>query len=191
MTALDTRTGVDPQLLTGSWDIDPTHTEVAFTIRHLMVSKVRGRFSSFSGSFEIAEDPAASRVETTVDLASIDTNHSDRDAHVRSADFFDVERYPAMTYRSTAVRPDGDRWVVDGELTLHGVTRPVPLALEVVGFVPTTPFGDSRVGFSATAEIDRRDFGLEWNAPVEGGGVVLGHKVQIALEIEAIRRADA
>ncbi len=176
------------QNLAGTWDVDPTHSEVSFVVRHLMVSKVRGHFTKFSGAFVVGDDLASSRVEADVDLASIDTNQADRDAHVRSADFFDVERFPTMTYRSTGVRADGDDYVVDGELSLHGVTRPVSLRLEVEGFVPETPFGDTRVGFTAHAEIDRRDVGLEWNAPVNGGGVVLGHKVQIVLGIEAIRR---
>ncbi|MFA5883798.1 MAG: YceI family protein [Acidimicrobiia bacterium] len=179
------------QTLNGTWDIDQSHSEVSFVIRHLMVSKVRGTFNDFSGSFVVGDSLASSSVQADVDLASIDTNSADRDAHVRSADFFDVEQYPTMSYRSTAIRPDGDDYVVDGELSLRGVTRPVALKLEVLGFVPETPFGDTRVGFSATGEIDRRDFGLEWNAPVNGGGVVLGHKIPIALEIEAIRRSEA
>ena len=178
------------QTLQGTWDIDPTHTEVAFVIRHLMVSKVRGTFNGFSGSFVVGDSLATSGVEADIDLATIDTNNADRDAHVRNADFFDVENPPTMTYRSTGLRAEGDHYVVDGELSLHGVTKPVSLALEVNGYLPESPFGDTRVGFSASTEIDRRDFGLEWNAPVNGGGVVLGHKIAIALEIEAIRRTE-
>ena len=179
------------ETLQGTWDIDTTHTEVAFVIRHLMVSKVRGQFNRFSGSFVVGDSLAASGVEAEIDLASIDTNHADRDAHVRGPDFFDTERFPIMAYRSTGIRADGDHYVVDGELSLHGVTKSVPLTLEVNGYLPESPFGDTRVGFSAAAEIDRRDFDLHWNGPVEGGGVVLGHKVQIALEVEAIKRTDA
>lgn len=179
------------QTLRGTWDVDPTHTEVAFVIRHLMVSKVRGQFNEFSGSFTVGGSLADSGVEAEVALGSIDTNHADRDAHVRSADFFDVDRFPTMTYRSTGVRAEGDHYVVDGDLSLHGVTKPVSLRLEVNGYLPESPFGDTRVGFSATAEIDRRDFDLHWNGPVEGGGVVLGHKVQIQLEVEAVKRPDA
>ena len=177
------------QALQGTWDIDPTHTEVSFTIRHLMVSKVRGYFRTFSGAFVVDPDLARSRVEAEVDLASIDTNHPDRDAHVRSADFFDVERFPTMRFRSTGVRAAGDHYVVDGELSLHGVTRPLSLELALTGYLPKSPFGDTRVGFSATGEIDRRDYGLHWNGPVEGGGVILGHTVQIALAVEAVKRA--
>ena len=186
-------TTVTPDLvetLNGTWDIDVSHSEVAFVIRHLMVSKVRGTFNDFSGSFVVGDSLATTSVQADIALGSIDTNSPDRDGHVRSADFFDVENFPSMSYRSTAVRADGDRYVVDGELTLHGVTKPVALRLEVNGYLPESPFGDTRVGFSAATEIDRREFDLSWNGPVEGGGVVLGHKVQIALEIEAIKRTE-
>jgi len=186
-----TTTTLRPDLLPtlqGTWDIDPSHTEIAFVIRHLMVSKVRGTFNDFAGSFTVGADLAGSGVEAEIALASIDTHNADRDAHVRSADFFDVAVHPTMRYRSTGVRAVGDHYVVEGELSLHGVTRPVSLTLELNGYLPESPFGDTRVGFSATAEIDRREFGLHWNGPVEGGGVVLGNKVQIQLEVEAIRR---
>jgi polyisoprenoid-binding protein YceI len=188
MTLLDTP--AIPGYLTGTWALDPVHSEVGFSVRHLMVSKVRGRFTSFEGTFVTAEDPLASTLEASVDLASIDTGNADRDAHVRSADFLDVERYPTLTYRSTGIRSEGDDWVVDGELSLHGVTKHVPLRLEVHGFQPHSPFGDSRTGFTATAEIDRRDFGIVFDVPLEGGGVGLGHKVHVTLEIEAIRQGE-
>ncbi len=189
MTVIDTSTEI-PGYISGTWAIDPVHSEVSFTVRHLMVSKVRGRFTRFAGTFVTGEDPLESSVEASVELASIDTDNADRDAHIRSADFFDVERYPTLTYRSTGIRRDGDGFIVDGELSLHGVTRSVPLALEVNGFQASTPFGDTRAGFSATAEINRNDFGIEFNAPLEGGGVVLGNKVQIALEVEAVRQTS-
>lgn len=185
MTAIDTAPTI-PGYRPGTWIIDPVHSEVSFTVRHLMVSKVRGRFTDFDATIVTGVSPLESNVEATVALASIDTGNADRDAHVRSADFFDVERFPTLTYRSTAVRPDGDAFVVDGELTFHGVTRAVPLRLEVNGFQAATPFGDTRAGFSATAEIDRTDFGVEFNAPLEGGGVILGHEVRIILEVEAV-----
>ena len=185
-----TSPGTIPGYLTGTWDLDPSHSEIGFSVRHLMVSKVRGRFEQFSGSFVTADRPEDSSVEATIDLQSIDTNSPDRDAHLRSADFFHVEEHPTMTYRSTGIRPDGDVWIVDGELSLHGVTRPVPLVLELNGFLPESPFGDTRVGFSARGEINRDDFGINFNAPLEGGGVVVGNKIQIALEIEAVRRND-
>jgi polyisoprenoid-binding protein YceI len=175
-----------PGYVAGTWTIDPTHSEVAFTVRHLMVSKVRGRFTSFEGRVVTAADPFASTVETTVDLSSIDTANADRDAHLRTADFFEVDSHPTMTYRSTGIRQDGDDLVIDGDLTLHGVTRPVPLALEVNGFQPNTPMGDTRVGFSATGELNRTDFGISFNMPLEGGGIGLGEKVRLHIEVEAI-----
>ena len=190
MTTLETP-GI-PGYLAGTWTIDPVHSEVRFSVRHLMVSKVGGRFGRFEGTFVTAADPLASVLSASGDLASIDTGNPDRDAHVRSADFLDVDRYPTLTYRSTGIRPEGDHFVVDGELSLHGVTKAVPLHLEVNGFQPNSPFGDTRAGFSATAEIDRREFGIEFNTPLEGGGVGLGNRIPITLEIQAILQdADA
>ena len=185
MTALDTAVAI-PGFRSGTWVIDPSHSEVGFSVRHLMVSKVRGRFGRFEGTFVTADNPLDSSVEATVELASVDTGNADRDAHLRSADFFDVDQHKTLEYRSSGIRPDGDGYIVDGELSLRGVTKQVALHLEVNGFQANTPFGDSRVGFSATAEIDRRDFGIEFNMVLEGGGVGLGNKVQISLEIEAV-----
>ncbi len=175
-----------PGYIAGTWTIDPSHSEVSFTIRHLMVSKVRGRFTGFEGQVVTGADPLQSSVRATVDLASIDTANADRDTHVRSTDFFDVARHPTMTYQSTGVRFDGDDLVVDGELSLHGVTRSVPLKLEVNGFQPSTPFGDTRVGFSATGELNRSDFGITFNMPLDSGGIALGEKIRLTIEIEAI-----
>ena len=192
MTVLDqlaSTSSPQPADLAGTWRIDPVHSEVSFTVRHLMISKVRGRFGDFAGTIVIGDDPLAARVEASVALASIDTGNSTRDDHVRSADFFDVDNHPELTYRSTGIRADGDDFVVDGELSLHGVTRPVALAVEVTGYQAATPFGDSRLGFSATAEINRDDFGITFNTPLEGGGVGLGRKIQIALEIQAVRES--
>ena len=177
-----------PTHLTGTWKIDPVHSEVAFTVRHLMVSKVRGRFGDFGGTIVIADDAQLSRVEAVIALASIDTGNEGRDEHIRSADFFAVDQYPELTYRSTGVRADGDDFIVDGELSLHGVTQQVPLHVEVAGFQASTPFGDTRIGFSATAEINRDDFGITFNTVLEGGGVGLGRKIQIALEIQAVQQ---
>jgi len=173
----------------GTWDIDVAHSEIGFSVRHLMVSKVKGAFREFSGTFVTAENPLDSSVEATVLLSSIDTGNADRDAHLRSADFFDVENHTTLEYRSTGIRYDDEEgFVVDGDLTLRGVTKHVPLQLEIHGFQQSTPFGDSRTGFTATGEIDRRDFGVSFNSTLEGGGVALGNKVQITLEIEAILR---
>ena len=174
-----------PGYTSGTWVIDPIHSEVGFSVRHLMLSKVRGRFATFEGRIVTAADPLESSVEATIDLSSIDTNSPDRDAHLRSADFFDVERHPLMTYRSTAVRVVDGGFLVDGELSLHGITRPVTLKLQVEGFLPSSPFGDTRIGFSAAAEINRSDFGIKFGL-ADSGGVGLGDKVQIALEVEAV-----
>jgi polyisoprenoid-binding protein YceI len=175
-----------PGYVTGTWDLDPSHSEIGFSVRHLMVSKVRGRFTKFEGEVVTAADPLESRVDVTIDVDSIVTGDENRDTHLRSADFFDVANNPKMTYRSTGVHQEGDRYVVDGELSLHGVTRPVPLTVELNGFIDS-PMG-TRVGFSATSEINRKDFGIEFNMSLEGGGVVVGDKVAIALEIEALLR---
>jgi polyisoprenoid-binding protein YceI len=182
---------VFPGYLAGSWTIDPVHSEVSFTVSHLTVSKVRGRFTSFEGEIVTAEDPLASSVVATADLSSVDTSNTDRDTQLRSADFFATDQHPTLTYRSTGVRRASDGFVVDGDLTRHGVTWPVSLDLELNGFQPSTPFGDSRVGFSARAEIDRRDFGITFNMPLDGGGVVIGERVQISLEVEAILQQPA
>jgi polyisoprenoid-binding protein YceI len=185
---MTTDTGIEtriPGYLAGTWSIDPVHSEVGFSVRHMMVSKVRGRFTTFSGEIVTAENPLDSSVTAEIDMSSIVTGNEQRDAHIRSADFFDVEKHPAMTYRSTGVRADGDGFVVDGQLTLHGVTRDVPLALELNGFGPDA-FGGTRAGFTATTEINRSDFGINWSAAIEGGGAVVGDKVTIQLEIEAV-----
>jgi polyisoprenoid-binding protein YceI len=174
-----------PGYVAGTWTIDPVHSDVSFTVRHMVVSKVRGHFDRFSGEIVTAENPLESRVTAEIELASINTGNEQRDAHIRSADFFEVETYPTMTYRSTGIRPDGDDLVVDGELTLKGVTRQVPLRLELGGFGPDA-YGGTRVGFSATGEINRRDFAVNFNAALETGGAVVSDKVTIHLEIEAV-----
>ena len=174
-----------PGYLVGTWKADPVHSEIAFSVRHLMVGKARGRFTNYDVTIVTSEDPQVSSVTATIDLASIETGFAPRDNHLRSADYFDVEQYPTMSYRSTAIRPVEDGWVIDGDLSLHGVTRPVPLAVEVNGFGPD-PFGGQRAGFSATAQIDRRDFGVDLTVAMDAGGVAVGHRVSISLEIEAV-----
>ena len=178
-----------PGYLTGTWDIDPVHSDVSFTVRHMMVSKVRGRFASFSGEIVTTPDVADSSLSVAIDASSIETNNAQRDAHIRSADFFEVEKFPTWTYRSTGVRVDGGDLVVDGELTIKGVTRPVTLSLEVEGFGPDA-YGGTRAGFSASTTINRADFGVDISMPLDGGGVVVGDKVTINLEIEAVLRAS-
>ncbi len=174
-----------PAFVTGTWTIDPVHSDVSFAVRHMMVSKVRGHFGTFEGKIVTGADPLASSATASIDLSSINTNNAQRDAHIRSADFFEVEKYPTMTYRSTGVAEAGDGYWVDGELSLHGVTRPVQLKVDLNGFGPD-PFGGIRAGFSATGEINRRDFGIDISMPLDGGGVVVGDKVQLLLEIEAV-----
>ncbi|WP_219419679.1 YceI family protein [Pseudonocardia nigra] len=176
-----------PGYIAGTWDIDPVHSDVSFTVRHMMVSKVRGRFATFSGEIVTGADVTDSTVIATIDATSIDTGNEQRDGHVRSADFFDVENHPQWSYRSTGVRGDGDELVVDGELTIKGVTRSVPLTLEVNGFGPDA-YGGTRAGFSASATINRNDFGVDIAMPLDGGGVVVSDKVQINLEIQGVLR---
>ncbi|WP_433463172.1 YceI family protein [Spirillospora sp. CA-128828] len=181
-----------PGYVAGTWTIDPAHSGVGFTIRHLMVSKVRGRFGTFEGTIVTGADVLDSSVTATIDLTSIDTGNAQRDEHVRSADFLDVAKHPSMTYRSTGLRADGDDYVLDGELTLRGITRSVPLKLEVGGFGPDPfrqddPFKGARAGFTATGEISRLEFGVGDTTKVPGGnGLGLSEKVQIVLEIEAV-----
>jgi polyisoprenoid-binding protein YceI len=176
---------VVPDYLVGTWKADPVHSEVAFSVRHLMVGRARGRFTGYDVTIVTSEDPLGSSVEATIDLASIETGNEPRDNHLRSADYLEVEKYPTMRYRSTGVRQTDGGWVVDGELTLHGVTRQVPLAVELNGFRPD-PFGGQRAGFSATAQINRRDFGIDTTIPMDGGGIAVGDKVSISLDIEAV-----
>ena len=174
-----------PGLTAGVWAIDLAHSEVSFTVRHLMVSKVRGTFTKFEGTLNVADDVLASSVQATIDLDSIDTRDANSDNHLRSADFFEIEKYPTMTYQSTGIRAEGDHFVVEGDLSLHGVTKSVPLTLEFNG-VSTDPWGGTRAGFSAEGEINRRDFGIDISMPLDGGGVVVGDKIKISIEIEAV-----
>ena len=177
-----------PGYVAGTWDIDAAHSTVGFSVRHMMVSKVRGYFRTFSGVLVTAEDPTASTVEATIDMDSIDTRQEQRDAHIRSADFFDVGNHTVMTFRSTAVRTDGADWTVVGDLTIKGITKPVELELELNGFGPDA-YGGFRAGFSAKTEISRKAFGVDIDMPMDGGGVVVGDKVTVELEIEAVLRA--
>jgi polyisoprenoid-binding protein YceI len=173
---------------TGTYALDPSHAHVGFKVRHLMVAKVRGGFSDVAATVTVADEPADSSVEVTVGLASIDTRDEQRDAHLRSPDFFDVEAHPSMTFRSTVVRHlGGDRWQVDGELSLHGVTAPLTLVATFEGNVQD-PWGNDRIGFTATGEVDREVFGLTWNAALETGGVVVGRQVQIEIEAEFVKQ---
>jgi polyisoprenoid-binding protein YceI len=173
----------------GDWQLDPVHTSVEFVARHLMVSKVRGKFTEVAGSIHVAEDPTESWVEVRIDPASVETGDEQRDEHLRSPDFFDVERYPEIRFRSTKVEGSSPgRFLVRGDLTVHGVTRPVMLDVEYHGWTPD-PWGGRRAGFSASTEVDREDFGLTWNIAIETGGFVVGKKARLEFEIEAIKQS--
>ena len=188
--ATKTRT-VDGEIMPapGLFALDPVHTHVGFSVRHMMIAKVRGRFSAFNGTVAIGDEPNDTQVEVEVDLASVDTKDPQRDSHLRSSDFFDVENFPTMTFRSTRVTTniDGDCFRLDGELTLHGVTRPVALDVLFDG-VGVDAYGGQRMGFSANGQIDREAFGLTWNQTLATGGVLVGKLIRIDLEAELIRQ---
>jgi len=173
----------------GTYAIDTSHTRLGFAVRHMAVSKVRGDFKDFSGTIEIAEDPVDSKVSVTIQAGSVDTHDENRDNHLRTNDFFDAETHPTWTFTSTAIRPvTGSEWKVDGDLTIRGVTKPVTLDATLEGVVKD-PYGMHRVGFSATTSIEREDFGVSFNGVMEAGGVVVGKKVDIDLEVEATLQA--
>jgi polyisoprenoid-binding protein YceI len=173
----------------GTYELDPNHKRVGFVVRHLMVSKVRGNFGEATATITVTDDPMQTSVTATVNTASVNTGQTDRDNHLRSGDFFDVEKYPTMEFRSTGIKShDGDEFVVDGELTIRDVTRPVELKVEFEG-VGRSPYGQDVFGFSATTEIDREDWGLTWNVALEQGGVMVAKKVKIEIEGEAIRQS--
>ena len=175
------------QLSAGTWAIDPVHSSINFWVHHLMVSKVRGKFDAFSGAIVVGEDGTPS-VRAEIAANSVNTGNDQRDAHVKSADFFDVEAYPVATFTSTAVEPNGDNYVLHGELTLKGVTRPVALDLEFYGANPGMGHGEV-AGFEASVVLNRKDFGIDIDLPLETGGAVVGDKVTITLEIEAVKQA--
>lgn len=175
----------------GLYEIDSTHSAIDFVVRHLVAAKVRGGFKSFNGSIVIGETPEQSSVTVEIDVASIDTGVDDRDAHLRSADFFDVENQPTATFASTAVSPQGDgNYTVTGDLTIAGVTRSVELDLDYAGAV-IDPWGNDRVVFSAATEIDREDFGLTWNQVLETGGVMVSKTAKIEIDVQAVHKVEA
>ena len=168
----------------GTWSVDPSHTEVGFVARHLMVSKVRGNFADVAGTVVVADDITASTVDVTVQMASVDTRSADRDTHLKSADFFDVENYPTMRFVSTSF--DGEK--LSGDLTIKDVTKPVTFEVEFNG-VQADPWGNTKAGFEAEAEIKRADWGLTWNAAIEGGGVLVSDKIKIVLDVQLLKQA--
>ncbi len=171
------------------WEFDLTHSSVQFHVRHLMVSKVHGRFGKWGGALDYdAEDPTRSRLDVWIDAASVDTRDDQRDGHLRSPDFFDAASYPKLEFRSTKIeRKADDRFALHGDLTIRGVTKPVVLDVESAGQVKD-PWGGLRAGFSAKTAINRKDFGLTWNKALEAGGVLVGEKVEIAIELEAVKK---
>jgi polyisoprenoid-binding protein YceI len=171
----------------GTWAIDLSHSSVNFKVKHLGVAKTRGRFTQFAGTVEIGEVPADTKVEVTIDTASVDSHDSGRDEHLRGADFFDVANHPHMTFRSTGVSGTGDSWTLDGDLTIAGVTKPVSLDVEFEG-VAGDPWGGTRAGFAAKTTVNREDFGLTWNAALETGGFLVGKNVSIELEVELVKQ---
>jgi len=172
-----------------TWNIDPSHSAIGFSVRHMVVSKARGRFTKWGGQIRFdPDDPAASSVEVTIDPASIDTADAQRDAHLRSADFFDVEKFPTASFRSTKIEGlPGDRYRITGNLMIHGVTRTVVLDATYEGS-GKDPWGGERAGFVASTSIERKDFGLEWNQALETGGLLVGEKVELTLEVEAVKQ---
>jgi polyisoprenoid-binding protein YceI len=174
-----------------TWELDPAHSSVQFSVRHLMISNVKGEFTKLSGTITGDESaPTSARIDATIDTTSIDTRNAKRDDHVRGPDFLDTARFPTMTFRSSKIEPAGDdRWKITGDLTLHGVTKPV--VLDVTATAPRKdPWGKLRAGAQATTTINRQDFGVRYNSALEGGGVVVGDEVTITIDAEAVRKPD-
>ena len=173
----------------GTWALDPAHTTIEFEAKHLMVAKVRGRFTEFEGALRIADDPTQSSVTVTIKAATLDTQTQQRDDHLRSADFLEVDKYPDIAFASTVVEHDkDDDWKISGDLTIHGVTRPVTLKTEYSGQT-ADPWGGQRAAFSAETRIDREDWGLTWNQALEAGGWLVGRELKLKLEVEAVLQA--
>lgn len=171
-----------------SYKIDPAHTSVHFSVRHMMVSNVRGEFTATAGSIVVdPANPANSSVEATIEVASINTRDAQRDTHLKSADFLDLEKFPTITFKSTKVEPHGDGGKLTGDLTIHGVTRPITLEIEGPTAEVKDPWGGLRIGASAHGKLSRKDFGLTWNAALETGGVLVGDEVKITIDVEAVR----
>ncbi len=178
-----------PGYKAGTWTIDPSHSEVSFSIRHLMISKVKGVFENFDATFVTAENPLESTVSAKADVASVNTNDKNRDAHLRTGDFFLAEEHPTIDFVSTGVRVEDGEFLVDGDLTIKGVTKPVTFDFDFGGF-GQDPYGNYKAGATAKTEILREDFGLTWNTALETGGMLLGDKVTITLELQAVLAQD-
>jgi polyisoprenoid-binding protein YceI len=178
-----------PGYKAGTWALDPSHSEVTFTVRHMMISKVRGTFGLKSATLIAPENPLEARVEASVDVTSLDTKDEGRDQHLRSADFFDIENHPTMEFTSTGVRVEGGEFLVDGDLSIRGTTKPVTFAFDFGGF-GTDPWGNYKAGATAKTVINREDFGLTWNAALETGGVLVGKDVTIELDLQGALQQD-
>jgi polyisoprenoid-binding protein YceI len=178
-----------PQATTTIWNIDPVHTMVEFKVRHMMITNVKGHFTGVTGVLTLDEqDITKSHVEASIDAASINTREADRDTHLKSADFLDVEKFPTLTFASTRITRTGDEELqVEGDLTIHGVTRSVKFAVEGPTPPGKDPWGNTRIGWTATTKINRKDFGLTWNAALETGGILVGEEVTITFDVEAIK----
>ena len=175
--------------ITGDYTLDPSHSRLGFVARHAMVTKVRGQFGTFEGTAKIdSATPANSKVDLTIDVATVETGSADRDAHLRSGDFFDVETFPSIRFVSTDVKHDGDDWSITGDLTIKDTTLPVIIDFEQTGSA-VDPFGNTRVGFEGETVVNRKDFGLTWNAALETGGVLVSEKIRLEFDISAIKAA--
>jgi polyisoprenoid-binding protein YceI len=186
---MSTTTTTTPQTGTSTWNLDPVHSVAEFKVKHMMISNVKGQFTGLSGTLTYDEqDVTNSRVEAAIDAASITTGDAQRDAHLKSADFFETEKYPKITFRSTGIERTGDgELTVTGEFTMHGVTRPVVFNVEGPTPAGKDPWGNTRVGLSATTKINRKDFGLAWNAALESGGILVGEIVTITLDVQFVK----
>ena len=185
---MTTITNTHPAYVAGTWKLDPTHSHVTFSVRHLAISKVRGSFESFDVTVVTAEDPTKSTIEASIDMASVNTNQVDRDNHLKTGDFFLIEDYPTMNFVSTSITADGDDLTVEGDLTLRGVTKPVVLKGEFGGII-VDGYGQTKAAASLSTKINRTEFGVNWNAALEAGGFTLGDTVSIELEIQVVLQA--
>ena len=181
--------GTDLSTITGTWQIDPSHSSLNFSARHAMVAKVRGGFSDFAGTLILdGASPAASSAEVAIVAASLDTKNAERDGHLKSADFLDIEQFPTITFKSTSATAKGDdEFEVTGDLTIHGVTKPVTVKMELLG-VSQDPWGGTRIGFEGKAEISRKEFGLVWNVALETGGVLVSDTIKLEMDVEAVKK---
>ncbi len=175
---------------TSTWNIDPAHSAAEFKVKHMMISNVKGKFSGISGVLNRNDaDHTRSSLDVSIDVGTVNTQDAQRDGHLKSADFFDVEKFPKMTFKSTHIEKKGDGFAVTGDLTIHGVTKPVILNVEEVSEPTKDPWGNTRIGLEATGKVNRKDFGLTYNAALEAGGVLVGEEVSITLDVQFVKAA--